>query len=203
MGKRCLWSICLCGAVAPAHAASIESIYIGGQGLATPSADALPVLPNAVFAIAGGTVNVRLDLKNDGLVDPGVYVLPVFVANIGTDPWESASISIEQDDDGLGEGVSFSFAPSAVPAFFTSELDPLGRDLTFSNGPVGPGFSLSVALIFDANDNGGAPEETFEANVVITVPEPGVATALAMIGVAAASYRFRNQVGSPDSTTAT
>lgn len=191
-----------CGFAAPVQSAVVEGVYTDPQGLLVPVSGDLPTLPEALFDVSGGTVEVRLNLKNDGSPVPGVFVLPVFVGHIGTDPWVEVTSSIYSADPAPAEPVSF-FLPPAVTPFTDVALDPLTNTARASTGVVLPGGSVFAAFFLNIADNGGPVGSTFEATLAITVPEPGVAVSLGMLGIAAMGYRFRNQTGSPLSTSAT
>lgn len=174
MMKRLLGAAFVCVIGGLAHGAEIEAIFTEGQGLLPVVTDDLPTLPTAVILLSGDTATIRLDLSNDGNSDARLFLLPVFITNIGAEPLESTRFSL------AGEGVEFLLAPSVVP-FATTELDALSQEITAYDGPLLPGGIAFATFFLNAFDSDGDHDSTFSTDLVIRVPEP---TSSAVLGVA-------------------
>lgn len=182
-----------CGFGSLAHAAAIEAIYTEGQGLLLADQT---TLPTAVIQLSGDTAAVRLDLRNDGRSSPGLFALPAFIFNVGSEPWDSVTFSLQ------GDGVTFVLAPAVAP-FRAVELDDASKVVTATGEPLLPGGSVFPVFFLSAADNGGDAGTPFSVDLVITVPEPSVAIALSLAALVGCGYRFRKKTGSPLSTSAT
>ncbi|MEM9108893.1 MAG: hypothetical protein AAGC72_02615 [Planctomycetota bacterium] len=192
---------CILGSLA--HGAAIEAIHTEGQGLLPVVEDDLPTLPAALLNITDGAATVRLDLRNDGQPSPGVFLLPLFVTNIGVESWEHITFSLD------GESVTFLLAPVVEP-FAITQIGAASKTITATGGSLLPGSTAFSIIFLNAADSGGEDVTTFSANLVIsvpgprsTVPEPGVVAALGFAAIAVGGYRFRKNTGSPFSTSAT
>lgn len=196
-------AVCCCVVGTLADGAAIEAVHTEGQGLLMVVEEDLPTLPAAVLNITDGAAAARLDLRNDGQPTPGVFLLPLFVTNIGVESWEHMNFSLE------GEGVTFLIAPVVAP-FASTEIDAASKTITATGGSLLPGSTAFSTIFLNAADSGGEDVTTFSANLIInvpgprsTVPEPGVVAALGLAAILAGGYRFRKNTGSPFSTSAT